>query len=72
MISPVVKKTIEQTTSTVISFVIIMFVVAIFAMFLARLLGAKSQVLRQIIFSLVVICGGYFAFLFVLPMFTVG
>ena len=59
----------EHMTLTVIGFVIIMVVVAIVAMFLARLLGAKSQVLRQIVFSLVVIGGGYFAVMYVLSKF---
>ena len=67
MISPIVKKSIEHMTLTIISFVVIMLVVTIVAMLLARLLGRKSQVHQQIVFSLVVVGGGYFVVMYMLP-----
>ena len=45
-----------------------MLVVTIVAMLLARLLGRKSQVHQQIVFSLVVVVvGGYFVVMYMLP-----
>ena len=67
MISPIAKKSMEHMTSTVISFVVIMVAVAIAAMLSARFLGGKSQLNRQIIFSLIVIGGGYFAGMYLFP-----
>ena len=67
MISPIVKKSMEHMTSTVISFVVIMVAVAIAAMLSARFLGGKSQLNRQIIFWLIVIGGGYFAGMYLFP-----
>ena len=65
MISPIVKKSIEHMTLTIISFVVIMLVVTIVAMLLARLLGRKSQVHQQIVFSLVVVGGLFCGYVYV-------
>lgn len=53
MLPPVVTKTVEHLTSSVISFVVIMVAGAFVAMILAHLFGGKSQSKRQTIFSIV-------------------
>ena len=67
MISPIAKKSMEHMTSTIINIVVIMLVVTIVAMLLARLLGRKSQLHQQIVFSLVIVGGGYFVAMYMLP-----
>ena len=69
MLSPIVKKSMEHMTSMVFSCIATFVVIAIIALFIARFFGGKSQLNRQIIFSLVVIGGSYFAVMYLIPQF---
>jgi hypothetical protein len=53
MLPPVVTKSLEHLTSTVIGFAAIVVVGALVAMILARSFGGNSKINRQAIFSIV-------------------
>lgn len=57
MLPPVVTKSVEHVTSSVLSFGVIMIVGALVAMLLARSFGGKSTIKRQAIFSIVSFIG---------------
>lgn len=53
MLPPIVNKSFEHVTSSVISFAVIVVAGAFVAMLLARSFGGKSPIKRQAIFSIV-------------------
>lgn len=61
MLPPIVTKFVGHLTSVVTNFVVITIIGTIVALVLARLLGGKSQAIRQVIFSTTVFASLCFA-----------